>query len=208
MLKVVVYSDYICPFCYIGFHRIEKLKEQFDLDVEWRPFELHPETPKEGVLVNELFFSGEYLEMVTANVKRLADEAGITINFSGKLPNSRLSLYISEFMREKGKFDEFHELIFEKYWKEGKDIGDLSLLLDLAKSIGSNKNEIQSYIESDEPLNKLRKSNLELNRYGINGVPTFIIGDRIVVGAQPYEVFEKVIKKALKEDAITNDTAD
>ena len=48
-LKVIVYSDYICPFCYIGFHRIEKLKEEYNLDVEWEPFELHPETPKKGL---------------------------------------------------------------------------------------------------------------------------------------------------------------
>jgi predicted DsbA family dithiol-disulfide isomerase len=194
-VKIIVYSDYICPFCYIGFHRIEKLKEQFNLDVEWRPFELHPEIPKEGLLVEKLPFSNDYLEMVMVNVKQLADEAGITFKFSGKLPNSRLALIISEFAKEKGKFSEFHELVFQKYWKEGKDIGDLSLLIEIANSIGFDKNEILDYIKSDEPLNKLRRSNSELGRYGINGVPTFIIGDRIVVGAQPYEVFEKAIKQ-------------
>ena len=194
-VNVIVYSDYICPFCYIGFHRIEKLKEQFNLDVEWRPFELHPETPKEGILLERLPFSKEYLDMVMVNVKQLADDAGITFKFSGKLPNSRLALIITEFAREKRKFSEFHKLVFKKYWKEGKDIGDLSLLLELANSIGLDKNEILDYIKSDEPFNKLRKNTSELGRYGINGVPTFIIGDRIVVGAQPHEVFEKVIKQ-------------
>ncbi len=198
-LKIIVYSDYICPFCYIGFHRIEKLKEQFDLDVEWRPFELHPEIPKEGVLKDKLPFPKEYLDMVMNNVKQLADEAGITFKFSGKLPNSRLALYISEFVRDKGKFEEFHKLVMDTYWKEGEDIGDLSLLLDLAESIGLNKKEILDYIKSDKPLNKLRKSSLELHSYGITGVPTFIIGEKVVVGAQPYEVFQKVVKKALEQ---------
>ncbi len=198
-LKIIVYSDYICPFCYIGFHRIEKLKEQFDLDVEWRPFELHPEIPKEGVLKDKLPFPKEYLEMVMNNVKQLADEAGITFKFSGKLPNSRLALYISEFVRDKGKFEKFHKLVMDTYWKEGDDIGDLSLLLDLAESIGLNKKEILDYIKSDKPLIKLRKSSLELHSYGITGVPTFIIGDKVVVGAQPYEVFQKVVKKALEQ---------
>ena len=207
-VKVIIYSDYICPFCYIGFHRIGKLKEQFDLDVEWRPFEIHPEIPKDGVLLDKLLFPKEYLEMVMTNVKRLADEDGITLKFSDKLPNSRLALYISEFMRKKGKFDEFHELVFDKYWKEGEDIGDLSLLLELSESIGLNRNEILNFIKSDEPLNMLRKTQLELRRYGINGVPTFIIGDRIIVGVQPYEVFKKVIKKVLKEDAKTSELAD
>ena len=207
-VKVIIYSDYICPFCYIGFHRIGKLKEQFDLDVKWQPFEIHPEIPKDGVLLDKLLFPMEYLEMVMTNVKRLADEDGITLKFSDKLPNSRLALYISEFMRKKGKFDEFHELLFDKYWKEGEDIGDLSLLLELSESIGLNRNEILNFIKSDEPLNMLRKTQLELRRYGINGVPTFIIGDRIIVGVQPYEVFKKVIKKVLKEDAKTSELAD
>jgi predicted DsbA family dithiol-disulfide isomerase len=207
-VKVIIYSDYICPFCYIGFHRIGKLKEQFDLDVEWQPFEIHPEIPKDGVLLDKLLFPMEYLEMVITNVKRLADEDGITLKFSDKLSNSRLALYISEFMRKKGKFDGFHELVFDKYWKEGEDIGDLSLLLELSKSIGLNRNEIINFIKSDEPLNMLRKTQLELRRYGINGVPTFIIGDRIIVGVQPYEVFENAIKKVLKEDTKTSELAD
>ena len=207
-VKVIIYSDYICPFCYIGFHRIGKLKEQFDLCVEWQPFEIHPKIPKDGVLLDKLLFPMEYLEMVMTNVKRLADEDGITLKFSDKLPNSRLALYISEFMRKKGKFDEFHELVFDKYWKEGEDIGDLSLLLELSESIGLNKNEILNFIKSDEPINMLRKTQLELRRYGINGVPTFIIGDRIIVGVQPYAVFKKVIKKVLKEDAKTSELAD
>ena len=196
-LKIIVYSDYICPFCYVGFYRIKKLKEEFNFDVEWRSFELHPETPKSGVLIDSLPFAKEYLEMVMINVKRLADEVGIKFTFSGKLPNSRLALYFSEFARKEGKFNEFHELLFDTYWKDGKDIGDLPLLLDLAESIGLDKNKLQDYIESDEPQKVLKKTNLGLGNVRITGVPTFIIGDRVVVGAQPYEVFQKVITEVL-----------
>jgi len=193
-LKVIVYSDYICPFCYIGFHRIEKLKEEYDLDVEWEPFELHPETPKEGFNMEGLSFPKDYLEMVMANVKRLADEDGLNLKFTKTLSNSQLAMYISEFARVKGTFDEFHKLVFNSYWLEGKDIGDLSLLLDLAESVGLNKEEIMTYIKSEEPVNRLKKNMFELGRRGINGVPTFLIGDQFVIGAQPYEVFENVIK--------------
>ena len=197
-LKVIVYSDYICPFCYIGFHRIQKLKEKYDLDVDWEPFELHPETPKTGFKMEGLSFPKDYLEMVMANVKRLADEDGLNLKFTGTLPNSQLAMYISEFARVKGVFDEFHKLVFDSYWLEGKDIGDLSLLLDLAESVGLNKEEIKIYIKSDEPVNRLKKNMSELGRRGINGVPTFLIGDQFVIGAQPYEVFENVIKNETK----------
>ncbi|MFW9824968.1 MAG: DsbA family protein, partial [Candidatus Thorarchaeota archaeon] len=81
-LKVVVFSDYICPFCYIGFHRIEKLKEKYNLDVEWEPFELHPETPKEGFNMEGISFPKGYLEMVMENVKRLAEEDGLNFKFN------------------------------------------------------------------------------------------------------------------------------
>ena len=203
-LNVIVYSDYICPFCYIGFHRIERLKEQYDLDVEWRPFELHPEIPKDGIVTEKLSFPKGYLEMVMANVKRLADQDGIHFKLSDKVPNSQLALLISEFAKKKGKFDEFHKLVFDDYWKEGKDIGDLSLLLDLAESIGLNKPELMNYIKSDEALNKLKEAKFELRRYGIHGVPTFFIGDRVIIGAQPYEVFQNTIENILEDDIKTS----
>ncbi len=207
-LKVVAYSDYICPFCYIGYHRIEKLKEKFDFDLEWQPFEIHPETPKNGVSLSKLPIPRDYLEMVMSNVMQLAKEDGLTFKLTDKLPNSRMALFISEFARKKGKYDEFHELVLEKYWKEGKDIGDLSFLLELAESIGLNRDEVLAFIETDEPQNRLKDALRELSKHMINGVPTFIIGNRMVVGAQSYETFEKVIKIALADNAMLSEIAD
>ena len=201
-LKIVVFSDYICPFCYIGFYRVEQLKENFDIEVEWRPFEIHPETPKNGTELSNLPFPKEYLEMMKANIKKLADDVGVTFKLSDKLPNSRMALYLSEFARKKGKFDEFHKLVFDSYWKEGKDIGDRALLMSIAESLGFERKEILEYIDSEEPYDELKKSLKDLRKFGINGVPTFIIGDKIIVGAQPYEVFEKVIRKTLEKDLI------
>lgn len=201
-LKVTVFSDYICPFCYIGFYRIEQLKENYDLEIEWRPFEIHPETPKEGAELNSLNFPKEYLDMMIANIKRLADDIGISLKFTEKLPNSRLALYLSEFARKNGKFEEFHKLVFDSYWKEGKDIGNQAFLLALAERVGLNRKEALDYINSEEPKSELMKSLKALRQYGINGVPTFIIGDKIVVGAQPYDVFKRVIENTLQNEAV------
>ncbi|MFX1449094.1 MAG: DsbA family protein, partial [Promethearchaeota archaeon] len=114
----------------------------------------------------------------------------------------RMALYLSEYARKYGKFTEFHRLVFDAYWKDGRDIGDQDFLLSLAESLGFKRNEIIEYLNSEEPSNELKKSLKKLRTYGINGVPTFIIGDRLVVGAQPYEVFEKVIRKVLEEDIV------
>jgi predicted DsbA family dithiol-disulfide isomerase len=203
-LKVIAYSDYICPFCYIGYHRIEQLKKEYNLEVEWRPFEIHPETPKEGASTEELSFPKGYLEMAFANVRRLADEEGLTLKFTGRLSNSRLALYISEFARKKGKFEAFHKLVLDAHWLKGKDIGDKKLLLDLAESIGLNKKEVENYLETDEPFKALQKSLIEVRSYGINGVPAFIIENRLVFGAQPYTVFKNVINKVLEEKSKEN----
>jgi predicted DsbA family dithiol-disulfide isomerase len=168
--------------------------------VKWQPFELHPEIPKKGIKVNDLLFPKGYLETVMANVRRLAEEDGLTFKRSDKLPNSQLALMISEFARNKRKFDEFHRLVFINYWKEGKDIGNIDLLLEIAESIGLDENEILDYIKSDEPLNRIRKSTDELGRCGINSVPTFLIEDKFIIGAQAYSVFEKVINKILETE--------
>ena len=198
-LKVVVFSDYCCPFCYIGYNRIEKLKNEFDLDVEWRPFEIHPETPKEGFNLEKLPFPREYLERVTANVNRLAAEDGLTLKFSNKLPNTRLALFIAEFAKKEGKFDQYHKLVMEKYWEEGIDVGDLSVLLDFCESIGLDREKVQEYIESDEPLNILRETSDELGAIGMNGVPSFLIGGKFIVGAQPLDVFRRVIRSVIEK---------
>lgn len=200
-IKIIAYSDYICPFCYIGYLRAERLKKQFDLEVEWRPFEIHPETPKEGVNIAFLPFPTGYMEMVMANVKRLAVEEGVVLKLSEKFPNSRLALYISEFARKKGKLDKFHKLILEKYWLEGEDIGNLEFLLSLAESVGLERDEILTYLESDEPKKILSEDLLKLRKFGINGVPTYFIGNEIIVGAQPYETFEVVINKIISQES-------
>ena len=196
-IKIIVYSDYICPFCYIGYFRIEKLKEKFELDVDWQPFEIHPETPTQGLMTHQLPFPPGYLEMVLTNVKRLAAEDGIEIQFSGKMPNSRLALYLSEYARENGKFNQFHKLVLDSYWKKGEDIGDAEILEKLIKSVGLDFKEALSYIKSEKPRKILKDVRNYLHRCGINGVPTFFIEDRIVVGAQSLEVFTKIISNVL-----------
>ena len=111
-------------------------------------------------------------------------------------------MYLSEFARKNGKFDDFHKLVFDSYWKDGKDIGDQALLMGLAETVGLNRNDMLEYINSEEPKSELTKSLKDLKQYGINGVPTFIIGDKIVVGAQPYDVFKKVIENILQNEVV------
>jgi predicted DsbA family dithiol-disulfide isomerase len=195
-VKVVVYSDYICPFCHIGFHRMQRLQQQFDLEVEWKAYELRPQTAAEGEDLAQVF-DKEYFDAVVENVYRLAAEDGISFEFPTRLPNSRLAHLIAEFAKEKGKFDEFHEAAFEQYWHEGADIGNMEVLFDITTSLGLDREEVLEYLERDEPRDRLRQNIRELHALGVGGVPTFVIGSHIINGVQHVEVFGQAIREEM-----------
>ena len=110
-----------------------------------------------------------------------------------------MALSISEFARKKGKFEEYHKLILDAYWLEGKDIGDKSLLFNLAESVGLHKEEIEKYLDTNQPFEVIKQSLKEVRMYGINGVPAFIIEDKLIYGAQPFTVFKEVIDGILNQ---------
>ena len=193
--KVTVYSDYICPFCFIGKERADRLEREFGADVEWKGFEIHPETPAGGTDLASLGFDKAIAAAIHSQVQKLSEEAGLKLNPLTGISNSRLSLQIAEFAKEKGKFKEYHEAVFRGYWQESIDIGDRKQLFSLAAQVGLDLNELESYLESGKAADKLNQHLQEVREYGINGVPTFVIGNKMVVGAQPYQVLEKVLNE-------------
>ena len=199
--KVIVYSDYICPFCFIGKERVDRLEEKFEIDVEWKGFEIHPETPAGGSDLASLGFDEAYVTAMLSRVLEMSDEAGLKLNLPSRISNSRLALQIAEFAKEKGKFKEYHEAVFRAYWQEGKDIGHREQLFSLAGQADLDVEELESYLESGKATDKLNQHLQEVRDYGISGVPTFVIGNKIVVGAYPYEVLEKVLIEELSNNS-------
>ncbi len=198
--KVIVYSDYICPFCFIGKERADRLEKEFGVDVEWKGFEIHPEIPPDGSDLASLGFDEATAAAIHSQVKKLSEESGLKLNPSTRISNSRLALQIAEFAKEKGKFKEYHEAVFRAYWQEGKDIGNREQLFSLVSHAGLDLKELESYLESDNAADKLNQYLQEVREYGISGVPTFIIGNKMVVGAQPYKVLEEVLSEELSSD--------
>lgn len=195
--KVIVYSDYICPFCYIGKNRIDRLQEEFDVEVEWRPLEIHPETPLGGVTLGELGLDSHYLEMIIENVNRLASEIGLNLVQPKKIPNSKLALMLCEFARENGKFDEYHSEVFKAYWEDQMDIGDSDTLFDIIDGIGLDPEKAEKFLKKKEIVQeKIERYLLEAKAWGIDSVPTFIIGKIKIEGVQPYELMKKAVMKS------------
>jgi len=191
--KVIVFSDYICPFCFVGKSRIDKLRSDFDVDVEWRGIEIHPETPMEGVPRYKID-TGFYSQLWT-NVERLAEESGVEIRPPPILANSSLALIASEYTKNERKFEAFHNAVFRAYWQEGKNIGDLKVLFAIAQELGLDPSALKAYINSGEWDGPIEANRRSASEFGVSGVPTFVVGRQLVVGAQPYEVLRSAFQK-------------
>lgn len=180
---------------------VEKLKEEFEIEDEWLPFEIHPETPKEGVPMNKIFPSGA-MDRTYINLARIGTPYGLEFNKNELLSNSRLSLQAGEYAKEKGLFKEYHKNIFKAYFSEGKDIGDIQVILDAAESSGIDRNEMLQILNEGKYDKKVSDTQNTAHSYDINSAPTFILDNKyLIVGAQPIENFREAIKKIEKEEA-------
>jgi predicted DsbA family dithiol-disulfide isomerase len=194
-IKVIAYSDNICPFCTVGAKRLKKLQQELDFDVEWKAFEIHPETPKEGMKTAN-YFPNYDMKTMKNHIENFGKDVGIKLN-GDVLANSKLSLAANEFAKEKGKFNEFHEAIFKANFEDGENIGDINVLLAIAEGVGLNKKELSQYLRNQENLNAIDESSAQALKLGITGVPSFIINSKMVVGAQSSEVLKEFIENEI-----------
>lgn len=175
--------------------RIEKLRKNYKVEVQWRAFPLHPETPDEGRTLEELFAGRDMdIPAMMARLKGVADELGLPWGERKKTYNSRLAQEMGKWAETKGKGDEFHDAVFRAYFVNGKNIAKTDVLQSLAESVGLPGKEVREVLESRTfkgPVDSDWRLSREL---GITAVPTFVIDHHAVVGAQPYEVLEQFLK--------------
>ena len=162
--------------------------------MEWLPYELHPEIPPGG-LPREQVLPAQYRARVEAGLRALAARAGLTLTSHERLINSRPALQAAEFARQQGRFKEVHAELFGLYWVEGVDISDPQILGGLAERLGLDRSALMRSLESDEYGDYLDARRQEALELMIDGIPAHVIADRyLVMGAQPYEHFERVMQ--------------
>ena len=180
-VRIEVFSDYACPFCYIGKWDIDRLAEQVDVEVCWRPFELRPEgTPLPDP-------DGEYLRNAWANVFRLAAERGIEIRRPSCRPRTRLALEAAEYARAQSKFGVFHDAVFRAFFVDDRDIGEVDVLCTLARECGLDADELAEHLAKGTFRSAVEQSTEDGRQRGVEGVPTFFIGNECVEGAEGVE---------------------
>lgn len=156
---------------------------------------MHPETPPEGIPYAKRF-PGADVEKMYENIRRRGDEFGIKFGPRLLLSNSRMSLEASEYARDIGKYELFHERMFYTYFTESKDIGNLEVLTESARVCGLDADELLQALKERRYAHRLEESRKEAGKINLTGVPTFIINGRAkVVGAQQIAVFKDLLRK-------------
>lgn len=189
-VHIEVFSDYACPFCYLGKWDAGRLAEEMAVEVCWRPFELRAEgTPLPDP-------NGEYLRTAWANVFRLAEERGVEIRRPSRRPRTANALEAAEFARGQGMFDAFHDAVFRAFFLDDADIGDPETLAGLAEQIGFDGAGLRGRLREGTYRAEVEARTEEGRQRGVDGVPTFFIGDRVVEGAEGVDALLKACQEA------------
>ena len=186
-LKVTVFSDYICPFCYVGHHRLMRLRDQYDLKINWRFLEIHPETSAEGEPVASLEYPSEQWSQMMQNLEDVARQEGIAMAEHNFTTNSRDALLLSEAAKEQGreKFYTLHEKLFAAFFVDGKNIGDRAILRELAAESMIDEQAVERAWQDNKYQQRINSNYHEARHYEIQAVPSFIFGDRKLTGVVP-----------------------
>jgi predicted DsbA family dithiol-disulfide isomerase len=195
-IRVSVWSDYVCPFCYLELPVLDRVQEEFGsrLTIDWRAFELRPEPAP------TLDPDGEYLHRVwNASVHPMAQERGMVLRLPPVQPRSRKAFEAAEFARRAGRFDPKNRALFKAFFEEGRDIGQVDTLLDLASGLGLPREDLREALETGRHTPKVLEDQRLAREIGISGVPALIVsaGEQgyLLSGAQPYEAVKAVIAR-------------
>jgi predicted DsbA family dithiol-disulfide isomerase len=169
------------------------LQSEYDVQVEWRPFELHPETPPGGT--NLRMANNPGLQRMLTNIERMARDAGLPFSPPPMLSNSRCALEAAEYARERSRFEAFHVAIFQAYFQHSQDIGDWAVLMASANEAGLDGEAMRQAARQGVYREAVEAHIGEARRLGITAVPTFILDGLTIVGAQPYEVFRQTMAR-------------
>ena len=213
MIYVDIISDTICPWCYIGKRRFERalaISGRNDVAISWRPFQLNPDMPPEGMTrddyVRAKFGGGDRPRQIYQAIAESGREAGIEFQFSRirRTPNTVLSHRLVHWSAKQERQEEVVGELFRAYFEDGLDIGNLEVLVDCARRAGLDEQLAQKYLQSDEGRQEVVASDVYARRLGINGVPCFIVNRKYAVsGAQPPSAFVEVFNLA-ERDAATS----
>lgn len=222
-MKVEIWSDIMCPFCYIGKRRFENALSQFsnkdNIEVVWHSFELDPNSKYESnkdihdVLADKYGRDRKWAIEMGNNVAQMASDEGLTFDFDKAVPANTFDAHrLIHLAAKHGIQDKAKERLLKAYFTEGKDVGNHDQLVELGTELGLDAAEVKQMLASDDFGYEVRVDEQEAQHIGVRGVPFFVINRKYgISGAQPLEVFTDTLNKAWAEanpiTLVNNDAA-
>lgn len=210
-MKVEIWSDVMCPFCYIGKRKFEKALTEFsnneNIEIEWKSFQLNPEMKTEpGKNINEYLaevkgWSLDYAKQMGDHVTAMAAAEGLTYNLNKSVVANSFDAHRFVHLAKKyNKGDEAEEQLFKAYFTDGKNIADHAVLVSLGTSIGLDSVEVKNVLASTQFAENVQQDIYESRQVGARGVPFFVFNKKHAVsGAQDSKVFLNILKKSWDE---------
>lgn len=211
-MKIDIWSDFVCPFCYIGKRRLDKALENFkhkdEVEVVYHSFQLDPYAVKgtgENMyesLASKYDVSYEEAVEMTSNVVEQAKLTGLEYNLDTAIQtNTYEALMLTYFAREKGKEKEYIERLMKAYFTDSLDIGNYEVLLQLSEEVGLNKDEVREVLQKDKYRSEFTEDIMLASNYEISAVPFFLINEKYAIpGAQPSSIILNVLNQVYNEE--------
>lgn len=206
-LTIEIYSDVVCPWCYIGKRRLERALDQLNgaaqARITWRPFQLNPTMPKEGMdrtaYLEGKFGSLDAFRQLEEHVLAAGEAERIPFAFEkiAQTPNTLLAHRLIWYAEQQGRQDIVVDSLFHGYFTEGADIGSIPVLGQLASRAGLDAAAVESFLQSEEGTTEVKAEEATGHRMGIRGVPYFVLNGSISIsGAQPPDIFVSALQQA------------
>lgn len=211
-MKIEIWSDVVCPFCYIGKRKFEKALEGFnqkeEVEIEWKSFQLDPEmAPAKGISVHQYLADRKGVSLEKGKemndyMTKMAKEVGLEYDFEKAVISNTLNAHrLLHFAKTKGLQNEAKERLFASYYTMGRDLGDKETLVLIAQEIGLDPVAVSTMLESDAFVNEVKIDQYNASQIGVQGVPFFVFNNKYAVsGAQPSSVFSEVLEKVWQEE--------
>lgn len=209
-MRIDVISDSVCPWCYIGKRRLEQalaLRPDITPEIRWWPFLLNPEIPPEGVDRDMYLIKKFGSESRVRRIYGAIADAGLSVEIDfaferiSRTPNSVDSHRLIRAAQLQGKAEIIAEALFVAFFRNGLDIGNRALLVDIGEEHGLDRDQLDLYLGSDEDIADVYDDNARAHRLGVNGVPAFVFNDNWVIsGAQEPQVLARMLDAANTAD--------
>jgi predicted DsbA family dithiol-disulfide isomerase len=212
MMQVKIWSDVRCPFCYIGKRKFEAALENFPekdkVEVIWKSFQLDPTLKTDATQTTLDYFIKtkgvikEQARQMFAGATQMARAEGIEFKLEESVPANSLKAHrLIQFAKSKGFGNEIEEALFKAHFEKALNIDDITVLKNVAASIGLNAEEVENIFTTNAFVNEVKQDELEARKIGVRGVPYFVFEDKYAIsGAQPSEIFLQQLEKTWEEN--------